>query len=384
MTNKLFAALLFGAFAAVAFPVFAQDATPEAPTPAAQDKTPAPTSAAPTEAAMPAASATAPETPVVGSADPATAMIPEVPKSQATLWRLQGGGEVVGTLIKQTPSSYFIDIGPTVIDVPTASVMEHTLLSELKADASDKAGVGSGVFDPETGSLIFHSREVGSRIYSQQEILENVKRGVVVVSNPGGLGTGWLVDNEGHIVTNHHVVGNETYQTVTLFVKNGSQWEKKRVENCKVEAFSTLLDIALVKLDMDKVKELGVTLYPLEIAAAGDLQAGDSVYAVGNPGMGYVILDQTISQGVVSSLARNFNDVLYLQTTAAVNPGNSGGPLLNQRGQVVGLVTLKAVFQEGVAFALPVDYMTHFLGHSRAYAVNELNRNQGYRYHRPQ
>jgi serine protease Do len=144
------------------------------------------------------------------------------------------------------------------------------------------------------------------------------------------------------------------------------------------------LDIAIVQLDMDRVRELGITLNPLTVAPPGSLESGDAVYAVGNPGMGFMVLDHTVSEGIVSSLARNFNDVVYLQTTAAVNPGNSGGPLVNTRGEVVGLITLKAMFQEGVAFALPVDYIHQYLRYSEAFAVSELYRNQGFRYHRPE
>lgn len=299
---------------------------------------------------------------------------------KAMLWELEGGGEVVGELVKETPTEVFIDIGPRIISVPRGSVLSRVLLSALKEDSSSGTGLGTGVFDASTGSLIFRSRVEGGKILSQQDILDNVKKGVVVVSNPSGLGTGWLIDTKGRIVTNHHVVGNESYQTVTVFVKNGNQWDKKRIENCRVEAFSSLLDIAIVQLNMDKVNELNLTLYPLTIAAPGSLEAGDSVYAVGNPGMGFMVLDHTISEGIVSSLSRNFNDVLYLQTTAAVNPGNSGGPLLNQRGEVVGIVTLKAIFQEGVAFALPVDYIVHFLKNSQAFAVDDANRNKGFRY----
>lgn len=307
------------------------------------------------------------------------AAIPMLDQDKSMLWRLQGGGELVGVMVKETPMEVFVDIGPSIIGVPRGSVLERLRLGEIQ-ESTTGAGIGTGVYDPETGTLVFRSRADDSRMLSQQEILENVKRSVVLVSNPGGLGTGWIVDNNGRLVTNHHVVGTETYQSVTLFVKQGNQWEKKKIDDCKVEAFSSLLDIAIVQLNMDKVRELNIDLAPLSIAPPGALQPGDVVYAVGNPGMGRFVLDHTISEGIASSLARNFGDVLYLQTTAAVNPGNSGGPLVNQRGEVVGLITLKAIFQEGVAFALPVDYIHHFLANSNAYAVGERNENTGFRY----
>ncbi|MCC6547206.1 trypsin-like peptidase domain-containing protein [Candidatus Sumerlaeota bacterium] len=345
-----------------------------APVPPSQD---APEPAAPAEPPVPAVT-----TPVFQV--PPSAPANTTPEDKTTIWRLEGGGEIVGELVKDTPTEVYIDIGPQIINIPASSILSKSLLSELQSAPADPAGVGSGVYDSQTGSLIFHSREGAGRVQSQQEILDDVKRSVVLVSNPAGLGTGWIIDNDGRLVTNHHVVGNESYQTVTLFVKNGNQWDKKKIDNCSVVSFSTLLDIAIVQLDMTQVRDEGITLYPIKIAPSDSLESGDVVYAVGNPGMGRMVLDHTISQGIVSSLARNFNDVIYLQTTAAVNPGNSGGPLVNERGEVVGLVTLKAIFQEGVAFALPVDYIHQFLKNSQAFALSDANRNKGYRYLPPE
>jgi serine protease Do len=82
--------------------------------------------------------------------------------------------------------------------------------------------------------------------------------------------------------------------------------------------------------------------------------AGEKVYAIGSPGLGKEVLEQTISEGLVSSSKRKLKGALYLQHSAAVNPGNSGGPLLNEHGQVAGMVTLKARL-EGVSFAVRVE-----------------------------
>jgi serine protease Do len=338
---------------------------------------------APSVEEAPAIAAPAPETePTAAPQSPVS--VPALAREQLLLWRLLGGGEVLGSLVKETPRSFYIDIGPTVIDVPRDSVVDQVSLAQRDETVDSPLGLGSGVFDPSTGSVIFSAGQARGRLLSQREVLENVKRSVVLVSNPRGLGTGWVVSEDGRIVTNQHVVGRELFQTITIFVKNGDQWERRRIENCRVHSYSDLLDIAIVQLDMDRVRELGITLNPLTVAPPGSLESGDAVYAVGNPGMGFMVLDHTVSEGIVSSLARNFNDVVYLQTTAAVNPGNSGGPLVNTRGEVVGLITLKAMFQEGVAFALPVDYIHQYLRYSEAFAVSELYRNQGFRYHRPE
>lgn len=308
---------------------------------------------------------------------------PATLSDDALLWRLQGGGEIIGALVKETASRVFVDIGPTIVELPAPSILERMPLDRAPEETRTSAGRGVGVFDDETGSLVFRSRDTGAPVLSQQQTLEEVKKGVVLVTNPGGLGTGWVMDHDGRVMTNHHVTGQDKWQTVTIYVKRGDRWERERFADSPVTAFSSLLDIAIIQLDMEEVRRRGIDLHPLTIAEPASLEAGDRVFAVGNPGMGRMVLDHTISEGITSSLARNFNDIVYMQTTAAVNPGNSGGPLVNERGEVVGLVTLKAIFQEGVAFALPASYLHFFLNNREAYSVDQLNTIDGYRYHRP-
>ena len=97
------------------------------------------------------------------------------------------------------------------------------------------------------------------------------------------------------------------------------------------------------------------TIEPLPVV--GETPAvGSKVFAIGNPGMGDKILEQTMSEGIVSATNRKLGDQTYIQHTAAVNPGNSGGPLFNEKGQVVGMVTLKARL-ENVSFAIPVEVL---------------------------
>ena len=108
-------------------------------------------------------------------------------------------------------------------------------------------------------------------------------------------------------------------------------------------------DIAVLRLE--KAPE---HLKPLPVASANP-GPGDKVYALGSPGAGNgEVLEQTISEGLVSSTSRNIEGVRYLQHSAAVNPGNSGGALLDECCRVVGLVTLKARL-ENVSFALPAE-----------------------------
>jgi serine protease Do len=111
---------------------------------------------------------------------------------------------------------------------------------------------------------------------------------------------------------------------------------------------SALQDIAILKLEKSPS-----SLVPLEVATRSP-GSGERIYAVGSPGLGQRILEQSISEGIVSSAARKLDGQTFIQHTAAVNPGNSGGPLLNSMGHVVGVVTLKAGL-ENVSFAVPAE-----------------------------
>ena len=102
-----------------------------------------------------------------------------------------------------------------------------------------------------------------------------------------------------------------------------------------------------------KISNVVDSMKPLIVAAKGP-GPGEKVYAVGNPGMGDYVLTQSITDGIISSDNRKIDGVKYLQHTAAVNPGNSGGPLIDNKGRVVGVITLKGRL-ENVSFAIPAE-----------------------------
>lgn len=215
-----------------------------------------------------------------------------------------------------------------------------------------------------------------------RELIVGLEDAVGLVSNAGGFGAGFVIDPKGWVLTNYHVVRGEKQNDVTLFLgQKGGEKEKHVFRKAEVRGYSVLMDVALLKIRDEDLK--GVTLPVLDLASSESVRSGIRVYAIGNPGIGAKVLDHTISQGIVSSTNRNFDDVLYVQTTAAVNPGNSGGPLVNGQGEVVGLVTFRAIWQEGLAFALPVSYLRHFVQNVDAYSPGVDTENTGYRYHDP-
>lgn len=157
--------------------------------------------------------------------------------------------------------------------------------------------------------------------------------------NASGSGSGLIVDDEGHIVTNNHVVGDATEIEVRLSDKT------KLIAHVIGKDPDT--DLALLKVSAGR---------PLTSARFGDstgVKVGQWVLAVGNP----FGLDQTVTLGVVSGIGReNINLSRYenfIQTDASINPGNSGGPLFNLRGEVIGINTAIINFAQGIGFAIP-------------------------------
>jgi S1-C subfamily serine protease len=158
--------------------------------------------------------------------------------------------------------------------------------------------------------------------------------------NTTALGSGFVYDTKGHIITNHHVISNA--KTVDVTFIDGNRYTASIVGN------DTLGDLVVLKI----VEKLNKPIVPLSIANSSNLRVGDQVIAIGNP----YGLDNTMTTGIVSQTGRviqepsgiSITDVI--QTDASINPGNSGGPLLNTKGQVIGINT--AGESERVAFAV--------------------------------
>jgi len=162
-----------------------------------------------------------------------------------------------------------------------------------------------------------------------------------------GTGSGFIIDLEGHIVTNNHVVADAEEVEVTL--------ADRTVLPAKVVGTDPYHDLAVLK-----VSGPGAQLTPVELGTSGDLRVGQRAIAIGNP----FGLDRTLTVGVISSLGRIIEREGELplgeaiQTDAAINPGNSGGPLLNSEGQVIGVNTAirsPTGGSVGIGFAVPVD-----------------------------
>jgi S1-C subfamily serine protease len=158
-------------------------------------------------------------------------------------------------------------------------------------------------------------------------------------------GSGFLIDNDGHILTNAHVV--EGAKSVTVQLGDGAE------QDAQVVGSDPSSDIALLKVDNAEGAN------PLPLGDSSKVQVGDPVVAIGNP----FALDRTVTSGIVSALQRQiqapngFSISDVIQTDAAINPGNSGGPLINGAGEVIGInsqIESQSGGNEGVGFAVPI------------------------------
>lgn len=167
-----------------------------------------------------------------------------------------------------------------------------------------------------------------------------------------GIGSGVIISNEGYVLTNYHVV--EGAQEVKVIIQDG---ESSKEVNAKVVNYDQVRDVAVVKITDEGVKMPGVA----ELGNSDELMKGQKVIAIGNP-LGKEF-SGTVTSGVVSSVNRqlttdsNGKTLNFIQTDAAINRGNSGGPLINAKGQVIGINTAKISSSgvEGIGFSIPIN-----------------------------
>ena len=191
------------------------------------------------------------------------------------------------------------------------------------------------------------------------DLVERVGPSVVYIEGEGGCGSGFVIRTKPHveILTNHHVMEGGTRYTIYFFVKSErtGEIETKPVPGYAYFAFPRL-DFGIIRLEAKDpdVKRLRPRIRALPRGNSQKVRVGERVFLIGSPAAGVVTLGNSVSEGIISGKERHFKGIPYFQTTAPVNFGNSGGPLLNMRGQVIGVVTSKGVFTENIGFALPV------------------------------
>jgi S1-C subfamily serine protease len=172
-----------------------------------------------------------------------------------------------------------------------------------------------------------------------------------------GSGSGFILEPDGHIVTNAHVVRNADKIGVVL-------WDNKPVEGIVLGSCKGI-DVAVVKIESD-------SLPAARLGISKELRVGQRVYAIGNP-FG-LVGGPTVTSGVISALdrsiqARNASFTGLVQTDAAINPGNSGGPLVDTDGRVVAINTAVIPYAQGIGFAIPIDMLKECVEQIKQYGT---------------
>lgn len=212
-------------------------------------------------------------------------------------------------------------------------------ISDLRKDATQKNETIK-ILQAEISQLKSKTLQVEEQITSLQienqdfsAIIPSVLKSVVVIKTNVALGSGFIVDPEGYIATNYHVVEDATAGYVST--------SDKVIHKVRIVGFDKNADVAVLKIDG--------SFNAILFGDSTKVQIGQKVIAVGSPdGFEY-----SVTQGIISSTdRRDLSGNRYFQIDAAINPGSSGGPLIDGAGKVIGMNTLKITGQEGLGFAL--------------------------------
>ena len=224
----------------------------------------------------------------------------------------------------------------------TESAMQH-LSSDLSTNIGEKELTPTEVYEAYVGSIVGIANEGTVTNYFGQ------------VSATASSGSGFIITPDGYIVTNYHVIENAEKLTVTL-----NNEEKLEAE---VVGYDAGNDVALIKVDVEQMN-------PVSIGDSDALRVGETVCAIGNP-LGE--LTNTLTIGVVSALDREVNTdgtpINMMQTDCAINSGNSGGPLFDMNGNVIGITTAKYYGDtiEGIGFAIPINDVMRIVADLKEY-----------------
>jgi serine protease Do len=314
-------------------------------------------------------------------------------KQFIVLWVLVGGGlqltkadtlqlkdkaALTGKVLAEKRDQVVLDVGYTVLVVPRNQIVK--ISKGEKEEPAAKPVIATPIAAPvaapiETKSGLYQTAGTPQPARAVRDLVNQVGEAVVQVRTPSGLGSGFIINEEGFLITNFHVIEGETKISVEVYHQKAGQLERKSYKDVRIVAMNKFEDLALLKIDEKDAPKFVRVL----IGDSDALAVGERVFAVGSP----LGLERTVTEGIISTKTRQLQGELYMQTTAQINPGNSGGPLFNLSGEVVGVTNMKITFGEGLGFAIPVGSVKFFLDHRDAYAYASDNPSNAYRYLEP-
>lgn len=302
--------------------------------------------------------------------------------SLADVVELKDAASVSGKILAERKDSVVVDVGYTVLVIPKSAVAKiHSGEQAIPAKSpttTKKPTVTPTTTAPAPIQLGNGLYAVGNRSGGEKNVRDLVNQlgeAVVQVRTPGGLGSGFFLNEDGFLITNFHVIEGETQISIEVYHQKNGQLERQTYKQVRIVAMNKFADLALLQ-----IQDKGAPKFKSVQIGSGDaLAVGERVFAIGSP----LGLERTVTEGILSTKTRQIGGDLYLQTTTQINPGNSGGPLFNLLGEVVGVTNMKITAGEGLGFAIPSEIVRYFLDHRDAYAYANDNPSNPFRYLEP-
>lgn len=274
--------------------------------------------------------------------------------------KMKAGGSVTGLILAEKEDQLVVDLGYTVLVIPRDKVLE-ILKEDSKKVLNSKIPKDEEILKTE----LYFSYVNPPQKTDMKSLVQKVGQAVVQVKTPGGLGSGFFINESGHLITNYHVIEKENQIQIEVYHRMKKRLVRRTYKDVSIVAINKFDDLALLKVD-DKDRE---KFEPVPLGNLDYIEAGETVFAIGSP----LGLERTVTKGILSTKNRLIGGNLYLQTNTQINPGNSGGPLFNARGEVVGVNNMKLTSGEGLGFAIPVAKLVYFLKNQDAFAYNLNN-----------
>jgi serine protease Do len=305
-------------------------------------------------------------------------LAPELHAAETDMLQLKDKAAITGKILADKHDQVVVDIGYTVLVIPRNQILKISKASDgIPVKSTTVANTPPVSATPVTvvRTANYQTASTPPPIKDVRELVNQLGESVVQVRTPGGLGSGFIINEDGFLITNFHVIEGETQISVEVYLQKDGQLERKSYKDVKIIAMNKFEDMALLKIDDKDAPKFTRVL----LGDSDALAVGEKVFAIGSP----LGLERTVTEGILSTKTRQLQGELYLQTTTQINPGNSGGPLFNMRGEVVGITNMKITFGEGLGFAIPISAVKFFLDHRDAFAYSNDNPSNPYRYLEP-
>ena len=305
--------------------------------------------------------------------------------ASADVIELKDKAAISGKILAEKRDTVIVDVGYTALVVPRSAVTKispndpagatKTPTQNSQPTTLVKSSPADNAHGPEANRGFYQASTKAGPERSVRDLVNQIGEAVVQVRTPGGLGSGFFINDDGFLMTNFHVIEGETQISIEVYHQRNGQLERRTYKQVRIVAMNKFADLALLKIeDTDAPK-----FKYIQIGSADALAVGERVFAIGSP----LGLERTVTEGILSTKTRQMGGDLYLQTTAQINPGNSGGPLFNLNGEVVGVTNMKITFGEGLGFAIPSEVVKYFLDHRDAFAYANDNPSNPFRYLEP-